>query len=226
MAVSICYEELSPLELEQIIKTSGLIYLPLGTLEWHSKHLPFGLDAFVSYELCKRACMITGGCVMPPLYFGTDREHEINGKIYHGMDAKAGEILPGSLYFLPQDVFFTMLKQIVKNVEEQGFKKLAIVSAHSGTAQQNTLEDLMKEPRTTLAVHIFPGRTFVGAIDHAGPIETSLMLAINESLVHMNRIAEPMGPIIGENLQTASKEEGLERIEKIVNQIVITLQEK
>ena len=224
MNTSIFYEELSPLELKYIISDPSLIYLPLGTLEWHSKHLPFGLDALVSYELCKRACKITGGCVIPPLYFGTDREHEINGKIYHGMDAKAGELLPGSLYFLQQEVFFSMLRQIVKNVEEQGFRKLAIVSAHSGTAQQNTLEQLMKESRTTLSVHIFPGRTFEGGIDHAGTIETSLMMAINDSLVHMERIVEPMGPIIGENLQTASKAEGLERIDKIVKQIVTALQ--
>ncbi|MBI4225897.1 creatininase family protein, partial [Candidatus Roizmanbacteria bacterium] len=133
MNKSLLYEELSTQELEKIIKNPGITYLPLGTLEWHSKHLPFGLDALVSYELCKRVCNITGGCVIPPLYFGTDREHNLNGKILHGMDAKAGEILPGSLYFLKQDLFLNLLRSIANNVKEQGFKKLVIISAHSGT---------------------------------------------------------------------------------------------
>lgn len=224
MSKSILYEELSPQELEEIIEHPGIIYLPLGTLEWHSKHLPFGLDALVSYELCKKACEVTGGCVIPPLYFGTDREHTVNGKVLHGMDAKARELLPGSLYFIKQDVFFDFLRSIVHSVQEQGFKKLAIISAHSGTAQQQTLETLANEQFGKLKLLIFPGRLFDGGIDHAGPIETSLMLAINKSLVHMDRVKEPMGPIIGENIQSASEKDGLERINHIVSQIVKTVQ--
>lgn len=221
---SILYEELSPFELKQIIDNTGIIYFPLGTLEWHSKHLPFGLDASVSYELCKKACVKTGGCVIPPLYFGTDREHSINGKILHGMDSKAGELLLGSLYFLKQDLFLNLLKSVVNNVQEQGFKMLIIVSAHSGTAQQQTLETLAKEQFGNLKLFIFPGKLFVGSIDHAGPIETSMMLAINKTLVHLERVIQPMGPIIGENITSASEKEGLERIDKIVNQIVEVVQ--
>jgi hypothetical protein len=51
------------------------------------------------------------------------------------------------------------------------------------------------------------------------------MMAINKKLVHMDRVVEPMGPIIGEKLQSASVEEGVERINKIVNQIVKIVQE-
>lgn len=224
MSNSIFYEELSPTELQQIIKNSGIIYFPIGTLEWHSKHLPFGLDALVSYELCKKACLKTGGCIIPPLYFGTDREHNSNGKILRGMDAKAGEKLPGSLYFIKPELLLDLLKQIVKNVNEQGFKKMIIVSAHSGTAQQNTLETLAKEKFGDLKLFVLPGKLFEGGIDHAGPIETSLMMAINRSLVHMDRISEPMGPIIGTDVDRASEQEGKDRIEKIVKQIATTLQ--
>lgn len=218
------YEELSPLELVHIIKNNGIIYLPLGTLEWHSKHLPFGLDALVSYELCKNACAVTGGCVMPPLYFGTDREHDINGKILHGMDAKAGELLPGSIYFIKHDLFLNFLRSIVNNIQEQGFKKLVIISAHSGTAQQQTLEKLITEKFGDLKLYIFPGRLFDGGIDHAGPIETSLMLAINKSLVHLDRINKPMGPVNTKSIELASESDGRERINKIVSQIVKTIQ--
>ena len=222
---SIFFEELAPSELDQIIKDSRIIYLPLGTLEWHSKHLPFGLDALVSFELCQKACKITGGCVIPPIYFGTDREHYIGGRLLHGMDAKAGKILPGSIYFIKQDLFLNYLENIVKNVQDQGFKKLVIVSAHSGTAQQKTLETIVKKQFGNLKLLIFPGKLFEGGIDHAGPIETSLMMAINNKLVHMDRVSEPMGPVIGENILSATVEEGVERISKIVNQIVKIVQE-
>jgi creatinine amidohydrolase/Fe(II)-dependent formamide hydrolase-like protein len=139
------------------------------------------------------------------------------------MDAKAGELLPGSLYFIKQDLFLNLLRGVVQNVQEQGFKKLIIVSAHSGTAQQQTLETLITEKFGNLKLYIFPGKIFEGGIDHAGPIESSLMLAINKSLVHLHRIKDPMGPIIGENIQFASEKDGLVRINKIVNQIIKTI---
>ena len=106
------FENLKPQELEKIIKTSGIVYLPLGTLEWHERHLPLGLDAMVSEALCLSACEKTGGCVIPPMYFGTDREHNVNGKILHGMDAKAGKELVGSIYYLNDELFFEVLKTI------------------------------------------------------------------------------------------------------------------
>ena len=74
--------------------------------------------------------------MFPPLYFGTDREHKVGGKKLHGIDASAGKVLPGSVYFVPKDLFRKFLLQVMRNVSEQGVKKLLIVSAHSGTAQQ------------------------------------------------------------------------------------------
>ncbi len=111
----ILFEELHPNELKQIIQESGTVFLPLGSLEWHERHLPFGLDAYVSHEICKRVCKRTGGCVIPPVYFGTDREYKVDGKTFHGMDARAKKILPGSIYFLKQDLFYQFLKSIAKN---------------------------------------------------------------------------------------------------------------
>ncbi len=220
MATPLLFEELLPLEFNEIINNPGIVYLPLGALEWHSKHLPFGLDAFVSYELCKRSCALTGGCIIPPLYFGTDREHNVNGKMLHGMDARANQILPGSIYFIKMDLFSEFLRQIIQNISDQGFKKLAIVSAHSGAAQQEVLEELAKNDFGNLKLHVFPGSLFEGSIDHAGPIETALLLAINQSLVHPERIDNKMGPIRAEGIQTVTAKEGEERINKIVQQIV------
>ena len=36
------------------IKKNSLLFLPLGTLEWHGTHLPFGTDLIVATELTKR----------------------------------------------------------------------------------------------------------------------------------------------------------------------------
>jgi len=210
------FEKLHPDELEQIIKESGIVYLPLGTLEWHERHLPFGLDAIVSYAICQELAKKVGGCVIPPFYFGTDREHLINDKILHGMDARAGKVLPGSIYFLNKDLFFRLLKSIAQNIDQQGFKKIIIISAHSGPGQQKILEQLEREKIGKLKILIFPGKQFAGGIDHGAKLETSLMLAIQQDLVHLKKLTPPYTAISGEDPLLATAEAGKKHFEKIV----------
>jgi hypothetical protein len=49
------YEELKPAEMEAPVSATPLAYVPSGTLEWHSTHLPFDLDALKAHGLCKLA---------------------------------------------------------------------------------------------------------------------------------------------------------------------------
>lgn len=218
--MKIKFEELKPQELKEIIETSGIVYLPLGTLEWHERHLPLGLDALLAYELCIKSCEKTGGCVVPPFYFGTDREHNINGEIMHGIDAKVGRRMTGSVYFLESNLFLTLLKRIVRNLSEQGFKKLVIVSGHSGTAQNIVLTELEKEQFGNMKLIILPGKKFAGGGDHAAEKETRLMMAVNNSLVNLENLKEPYEGILGDNPLNATKKEGEKHFNSIVEQIV------
>ena len=215
----VLFKENNPDELRKIIRSSGIAFLPLGTLEWHGDHLPFGTDAYISYELCKAVCAKTGGLVIPPMHFGTDREHDVDGKTMHGKDAEVGRILPGSIYFLREDLFYQMLRSIVKNVVSQEFKKLVIISAHSGTAQQNVLEKLSRDEFANLKLFVYPGKLFPGGIDHAGRIETSLMMSIRKDLVHLDRLKKPYEGISGQDPAEASEEEGQKQFNQIVGKI-------
>lgn len=219
MGKLLSFEELKPKELLAEVKKSGIVYLPLGTLEWHERHLPFGLDAFVSHAICKELSKEIGGVVLPPFYFGTDREHHLSGKTFHGMDARAGRVLVGSVYFLKRELFLVLLRSVAKNVADQGFRKLVIVSAHSGTAQQDVLEVLVKEKIETLRVLAFPGRKFTGGIDHAGKIETSLMMAIRPELVNLKRLKKPYEALVGEDPVRAERALGIRQLREIVLQI-------
>lgn len=170
----------------------------------------------VSYEICKELCRKIGGCVIPPFYFGTDREHKVGDKVFHGMDARAKRILPGSIYFLKKNLFFMILRSIAENVEQQGFKTLVIVSAHSGPGQQKVLEKLAQERIGSLRLLVFPGKKFAGGIDHASKLETGLMFALREDLVHMQKLTFPYEAIAGDDPFLANKSEGKRHFDTIV----------
>ncbi len=50
-------------------------WLPLGTIEYHSHHLPVGLDGLQAHALCLDAAELAGGLVYPPLWWGTGGGH-------------------------------------------------------------------------------------------------------------------------------------------------------
>ena len=40
----VLYEEMTPAEFRARLVAAPIAYLPLGTLEYHGEHLPFGVD--------------------------------------------------------------------------------------------------------------------------------------------------------------------------------------
>jgi creatinine amidohydrolase len=68
-------ERLRPYKIESALSERSLIYLPLGTIEWHCYHLPVGLDALTAHGLCLQAAAKQGGLVWPALYYGTGGGH-------------------------------------------------------------------------------------------------------------------------------------------------------
>ena len=63
-------ELLRPEEIEQDRKDSGVLYLPLGPLEWHGPHIPYGFDALNAYNMAIELAKKMGGLVLPCLYLG------------------------------------------------------------------------------------------------------------------------------------------------------------
>ena len=51
----------------------NLAYLPVGALEWHGAHMPFGTDYFTVTHIAEEAARRFGGVAFPPLYYGDNR---------------------------------------------------------------------------------------------------------------------------------------------------------
>jgi creatinine amidohydrolase len=68
-------ERMLPHQIQAAIAARSVVYLPLGSIEYHSHHLPLGLDGLTAHGICTRAATASDGVVLPTLWFGTGGTH-------------------------------------------------------------------------------------------------------------------------------------------------------
>lgn len=66
------FQYLRPGELRALREACPVVYIPLGTLEWHGLHNPMGADGLQAEEIALR-CAAAGGVVFPTVYYGESR---------------------------------------------------------------------------------------------------------------------------------------------------------
>lgn len=191
---------LRPEEILPEIAKTPVAYLPLGLLEWHGPHLPLGVDSFNAEAVALRAAAISGGLVMPTVYFGTERERppQVLADLglpedawVVGMDFPANS-LP-SMY-APEDLFALMLREQFRLIAAMGFKLIVALSGHGATNQMETLARIAAEVNAAGQVRVLPALGFaknedgVLAVGHASRIETAIMLALDPETVKLENL--------------------------------------
>jgi creatinine amidohydrolase len=156
-----------------------LAVLPFGATEPHNLHLPYGTDTYQVEELADRACALAherGARVvrLPALAYGT----ETNQMRF-----------PLAMNLNPSTVA-RVITDLVQSLAVHGIRKCLLLNGHGG----NDLKWVLRELHTTTPVHLFLCNwykvagdrymtIFEKADDHAGEMETSLMMAIQPGLV-------------------------------------------
>lgn len=175
------YPYLSPKELTARLEEKAILYLPIGSLEWHNEHLPLGTDTLHAIELSMRLCAEIGGVVLPAFWWNT-------GGCYEHL----------STYHMPEELYRTTLKSVCMGLTPIPAKMLMLVNGHGGMHQVETPAILAEE----LNRSAFPIRVVVAdpyglgtasscRIDHADTGETSLSLELIPQLVRMGREIGP-----------------------------------
>jgi creatinine amidohydrolase len=186
---------LRPGEIMAIQEIFPVAYQPLGTLEWHGRHNPIGVDSIKAEQLCIKAAQLTGGVVMPAIHFAADAYWDTGFGIGHGMDATAGFQLPGSYYQIDNALLSKFLVNACQNYLNRGFKLIVMVSGHNPPIQQNLMDEVCYICKTAEGgepVCFAMDYSLIGqgnprrASDHAAGIETSMMLFLNPDRVKMD----------------------------------------
>ncbi len=191
------FEEMFPWELAEALARAPLCYLPLGVLEWHGEHNAVGLDAIKAQAICERAAALSGGVVVPALYWGTDYREDLSGGDYLTGGIEKGERyhVPGSMFWIRPETFHDLLLDIYEAMRRRGFRAIVVVAGHWSTrAYLPTLEEtgrlfLARHPAMRWA--LLTDQRMAGDLfypwEHAAGGETSLLLAIRPDLVDLGK---------------------------------------
>jgi creatinine amidohydrolase len=181
------YERLHPAELRDAVARFPVAYVPLGTLEFHGEHLPFGVDAFEAHGLCVRAAEQGGGVVLPPVYL-----------------ASGCLDFPFTLTF-EHELVHAWARATIDQLAGRGFETVVVLTGHGPLDLNHLLKRACAEAE---AAH--PGLRAYGlcwlelnaagldapeggeptVVDHAALVETSWMLALEPDLVHLDRLSD------------------------------------
>ena len=181
---SLVLQEMSWFDVQEYLKTSDMIIIPLGSTEQHGKHLPLGTDYYQAFGMSKMISEKTDVVVAQVIMVGYS--------VYHSG-------FPGSLSLKPEtaeQVLFETAEMLVG----YGFKRIMFFNYHGGNKvfQDKVIHRINHNTEAT-AIAIghgspiqtpLPGGEFFD--NHAGKSETSNMLYIKPELVRMDRAEKPV----------------------------------
>jgi len=178
-------------EILREVLPEALVLLPLGATEQHGPHLATGTDALLATESCVRAAeAVADECprplvIAPTLPFGASDHHLAFG---------------GTLSLTPSTLL-SVLGDLARSVVVQGGRRLVLVNGHGGNIGVcRSVAEITSAHHdiAVAAVNYWPFADPAGvrAPGHAGEFETSVVLAIDPTLVGETepRDAEPPLP--------------------------------
>lgn len=173
--------------------------LPWGATEAHNRHLPYGTDIIESESVATRAAELawnrgTRVLVLPCVPFGVNTgQREV----------------PFCLNMMPSTQT-AVIRDLLPSLQDHGIRKLVILNGHGGNDFRQIIRELQPSTGIVLAqvnwYQVVPAAGFfVEPGDHAGELETSLMLHLSPTFV---RPLESAGPGKARTHRVAAFREG------------------
>ena len=155
-------DELYDPEFRKLIKSKKpTIIIPVGSIEQHGAHLPISTDSDIVTEIASRLAKKCGFIVLPTISYGVSLEHE-----------------PLFNLSLKENNLRKILDDIIVSLNKNHIKEIIILNGHHGNLRtiDSVIADVKKVSK--LSYWHFMKHKF----DHAGFVETSIMLAISDKV--------------------------------------------
>lgn len=176
--------EMSWEQVEEYLQRDDRVIMVTGSTEQHGRHMGLATDTLVPYRIAERVSDKTGVPVAPPLGYGMSLHHLQ---------------FPGSLSLRPQTLV-AVLTDLLEIAAGHGFRRILVLNGHGGNlpsigAALNDVLNRISDLRVKLiswwtlpSVDEISKREWPGKLDgHAGPGETSAVLALLPRAVNLER---------------------------------------
>jgi creatinine amidohydrolase len=166
---------MSEFDFRNRIKKSKRAIIPVGSLEQHGQHLPVSTDSLIAERIAGLVAAQIGAFVLPAITYGVSFEHK-----------------PMFNVSVRNSTLSTLICDACASLAENQMREIIILNGHHGNmgALQYIAQELHGKLPRDVSVHTFHyWQVLDHEFDHAGEVETSLVLAIAPKLVKMSKAA-------------------------------------
>lgn len=217
MTDEVRYQMCRPSQVRARRDACPVVYIPLGTLEWHGPQNPFGADTLQAEGLAIQCAQQGGGLVFPPLYYGESRSESLmeanaddRADIAAAMGLSPDNFLPERQPFSPTEQVLNyqrLLLHILAEAESLGFKLGVLVAGHYPLIDHARAATVLFNQRGysiskgmlawACVDYLLVRGSYPESGDHAGRWETSHLLALHPETVDLGALPPKGGKLVG-----------------------------
>jgi len=152
-------------DLRKIIrKKKQIAIIPVGSIEQHGPHLPISTDSDIVTEIASKLSDRVKGILLPTISYGISDEH-----------------FPFFNLSIKKSTLSRILEDVCESLIKNGISKIVIINGHYGNL--DSLRNFERKQKTRRKIKIFSYWKYMDReFDHAGNVETSIMLAISKNV--------------------------------------------
>ena len=152
-------------DLRKLIKKKKQIaIIPVGSIEQHGPHLPISTDSDIVTEISLQLSDKINGVLLPTINYGISDEH-----------------FPFFNLSIKKSTLSRILEDICESLIKNGISRILIINGHYGNL--DSLKSFERKQKNNRKIKVFSYWKYMEReFDHAGNVETSIMLAISKKV--------------------------------------------
>ena len=153
---------------KRIKQKKQIAIIPVGSIEQHGPHLPISTDSDIVTEISLRFSKKINGILLPTINYGISDEH-----------------FPFFNLSVKKSTLSKMLDDICGSLIKNGISRILIINGHYGNL--DSLKDFERKKKKSRKIKVISYWKYMDReFDHAGNVETSIMLAISKNVKMKN----------------------------------------
>lgn len=184
---------------KRVREHNPVVFLPIGALEQHGPHLPMNCDEAIPREISEEVARNVSGLVAPSLFYGYKSQPRTGG----------GNHFPGTTS-LSAEAMIASVRDVIEDFARHGVRRIVLMDGHSENTMfiiegiDLALRELFRDGVKDMKILRIGYYEFTSAetekmvwpdgfpswpLEHAGVMETSVMLYCHPELVDMSKLA-------------------------------------